>query len=155
MGDPWASWQVLLTCWRCLCAQRWLQEPAWSEEGKPDKLAGRLAAASSPKDRDALERLPMFCMETALNLHRWAELAYVDFGQKGGKLADEGSQAIKETTLQGVPSDADAWSDGEPPPLWQSPLRICMLLQLSGQCPCAALSSKRAYMRKQRCSMTS
>ncbi|KAK9790342.1 hypothetical protein WJX73_005473 [Symbiochloris irregularis] len=92
--------------------ERWLQEPAWAEEDKPDKLAARLASAASPEDKAALHQLPMFCMETALKLHRWAELAYVDFGQKGhGKLANNGGDVIKKTTLQGVPSDADAWSD--------------------------------------------
>lgn len=57
---------------RCLC-QVWLQEIAWTEAEKPIKLAAR--GAMIPND-PKMDREPVFCYETMLNLLYWSCLVY-------------------------------------------------------------------------------
>ena len=100
------------------CMQRWLQDPAWAEEDKAGKYETRASHAVSEAERQALQQQPMFCFMTALKLHRWAELAYVDFGQKAaaatsGEASTSRGNEVFKRHLHGAPSDADAWADGE------------------------------------------
>ena len=53
-----------------LALQMWLQDPAWTEEEKPGKLAARMERAQGKADREKLAKQPMFCVETAIKLHR-------------------------------------------------------------------------------------
>ena len=59
------------------CAQVWLQDLAWSEADKEERLRRRADNAVGPHERHVLESEPMFCMETAIALHRWSQLAYL------------------------------------------------------------------------------
>ena len=52
------------------CVQVWLQEFAWTEAELQPKLAERLSQAQGPMETKRLEAEPMFCLETALKLHR-------------------------------------------------------------------------------------
>lgn len=51
----------------------WLQEFAWTEEEKGEKVARRESAG--PKGRQ-LAKEPMFCFETAFKLLYWSLLVY-------------------------------------------------------------------------------
>ena len=55
----------------------WLQDFAWTEKSIPEQLAKRAANADGEHERRILEQAPMFCVETAICLHRWAALAYM------------------------------------------------------------------------------
>ena len=65
----------------CRVAQLWLQEAAWTEAEKPARLATRMERARSREEQQHIAQQPMFCVETALKLHRWSQLAYSDYGQ--------------------------------------------------------------------------
>ena len=64
---------VLGLTWRLLPVQTWLQEFAWTEREKPEKLAVR---NQTLHDDEALRREPMFCFETTLKLFYWTALVY-------------------------------------------------------------------------------
>lgn len=51
----------------------WLQEFAWTEEEKGEKVARR--ERDGPKGRQ-LAKEPMFCFETAMNMFYWSALVY-------------------------------------------------------------------------------
>lgn len=53
--------------------QVWLQEVAWTEDDKIIKLAAR--SAMIPNDVK-MEKQPLFCYETMLNLLYWSCLVY-------------------------------------------------------------------------------
>ena len=53
--------------------QVWLQEVAWTEADKIIKLAARSAMIS---DDAKMEKQPLFCYETMLNLLYWSCLVY-------------------------------------------------------------------------------
>ena len=98
--------------------QRWLQDPAWAEEDKAAKYDKRLSHAKSEAERQALQQQPIFCFMTALKLHRWAELAYVDFGQKAavaasGEVLGPQENGLFKRHVHGAPPDVDTWTDGE------------------------------------------
>ena len=57
--------------------QAWLQEWAWTEAGKQKDLAKRNKGdGSSDMCTAALEREPMFCFESAINMLYWTALIY-------------------------------------------------------------------------------
>lgn len=58
--------------------QVWLQEFAWTEEDKEEDMANRGKAKEHLSSRDAasLEKAPMFCMETAVNMFYFSVLVY-------------------------------------------------------------------------------
>ena len=58
--------------------QVWLQEFAWTEEDKEEDLCNRSKSRDrlSSKDADSLQKQPMFCMETAINMFYWSVLVY-------------------------------------------------------------------------------
>ena len=60
------------------CAQVWLQEFAWTEEDKEEDMRNRSRSRDrlSSKDADSLQKQPMFCMETAVNMFYWSVLVY-------------------------------------------------------------------------------
>ena len=57
--------------------QVWLQDFAWAEADKADKLRQRTNHAVGPAERQLLAGSPVFCVETALCLYRWAQLSYL------------------------------------------------------------------------------
>ena len=57
-----------------------MQEPAWTEADKPHMLESRLARAPADKHKQVAQQ-PVFCVETALKMHRWSDLAYTDFAE--------------------------------------------------------------------------
>ena len=57
----------------CVLWQVWLQEVAWTEADKIIKLAAR--SAMIPHDVK-MEKQPLFCYETMLNLLYWSCLVY-------------------------------------------------------------------------------
>ena len=61
-----------------LCVQVWLQEFAWTEEDKEEDMKSRSASTGklSAKDASSLQKQPMFCMETAVNMFYWSVLVY-------------------------------------------------------------------------------
>ena len=59
--------------WSLLPVQTWLQEFAWTEREKPEKLAVRNQTLHGD---ETLQREPMFCFETALKLFYWTALVY-------------------------------------------------------------------------------
>ena len=58
--------------------QVWLQEFAWTEEDKEEDLRNRSSSKDrlSSRDADTLQKQPMFCMETAINMFYWSVLVY-------------------------------------------------------------------------------
>ncbi len=58
--------------------QVWLQEFAWTEEDKEEDMCNRSKSRDrlSSKDADSLQKQPMFCMETAINMFYWSVLVY-------------------------------------------------------------------------------
>ena len=60
------------------CVQVWLQEFAWTEAEKEERLHVRCSsnACCSAEDRSNLSNEPMFCMETAMNMLYWSALVY-------------------------------------------------------------------------------
>ena len=58
--------------------QVWLQEFAWTEEDKEEDMCNRSRSRDrlSSKDADRLQKQPMFCMETAINMFYWSVLVY-------------------------------------------------------------------------------
>ncbi len=63
-----------------LPVQTWLQEFAWTEREKPEKVAVRNQTLHS---NAALVQEPMFCFETTLKLFYWTALVY-DHKEVGG-----------------------------------------------------------------------
>ena len=55
------------------CLQTWLQEYAWTEMEKHEKLAVRNRAQS---DNATLQREPMFCFESTMKLFYFSALVY-------------------------------------------------------------------------------
>ncbi len=62
----------------CMTLQVWLQEFAWTEEDKEEDMKNRSQSKDklSKKDADSLQKQPMFCMETAINMFYWSVLVY-------------------------------------------------------------------------------
>ena len=56
--------------------QVWLQDFAWTEKQKPAQLERRVAQAKGEHERLILEQAPLFCVETAICLHRFSNLVY-------------------------------------------------------------------------------
>ena len=65
-------------------AQVYLQEFAWTEDGKSDALAQRAEHALHAAERSWLTKEPMFCFQTAIAMHRWSCLSYM--GAQGSSL---------------------------------------------------------------------
>ena len=61
-----------------ICVKVWLQEFAWTEEDKEEDMKSRSASTGklSAKDASSLQKQPMFCMETAVNMFYWSVLVY-------------------------------------------------------------------------------
>ncbi len=61
-----------------VCVKVWLQEFAWTEEDKEEDMKSRSASTGklSAKDASSLQKQPMFCMETAVNMFYWSVLVY-------------------------------------------------------------------------------
>ena len=78
---------VILACSNVI--QAWLQDFAWSEAEVPAKKAELVARGESLHEIEQLEAEPIFCMETALKLHHWSQLAYRDLGKVSTKVGDE------------------------------------------------------------------
>ncbi len=57
-------------------AQVWLQQFAWTEAQKTERLAERLTRLTGPAAAEALAAEPMFCFETALKALYWSTLVY-------------------------------------------------------------------------------
>lgn len=55
--------------------QVWLQEFAWTEKSKPERLEIRNGSMAI-EDRATIESEPMFCMETMMNCLYWSLLIY-------------------------------------------------------------------------------
>lgn len=66
------------------CCQLWLQEFAWTEAEKAERLEVRSsgAQASSQRAKSELKKEPMFCFETAMNMLYWSALVY-DYEEVG------------------------------------------------------------------------
>ena len=60
----------------CRCAQVWLQQFAWTEAEKPNRLADRCEHVTCPASAASLDEEPMFCLETALKALYWSTLVY-------------------------------------------------------------------------------
>ncbi|EIE18442.1 hypothetical protein COCSUDRAFT_68209 [Coccomyxa subellipsoidea C-169] len=56
--------------------QVWLQQFAWTEAQKTERLAERLTRLTGPAAAEALAAEPMFCFETALKALYWSTLVY-------------------------------------------------------------------------------
>jgi hypothetical protein len=56
--------------------QVWLQQFAWLEKEKPEKIAERATYTSDPGTAKCLNDEPLFCLETALKAIYWATLVY-------------------------------------------------------------------------------
>ena len=56
--------------------QVWLQEFAWTEEEKAERLSIRSSSGVCPDTNDGLSKEPMFCFETAMNMLYWSALVY-------------------------------------------------------------------------------
>ena len=56
----------------------WLQEFAWTEEDKEEDMKNRSSSTGklSAKNASSLQKQPMFCMETAVNMFYWSVLVY-------------------------------------------------------------------------------
>ncbi|KAK9902044.1 hypothetical protein WJX75_002353 [Coccomyxa subellipsoidea] len=54
----------------------WLQEFAWTEEEKAERLSIRSSSGVCPDTNDGLSKEPMFCFETAMNMLYWSALVY-------------------------------------------------------------------------------
>ena len=56
----------------------WLQEFAWTEAEKEERLHMRCSsnAHCSDRDKSELKQEPMFCLETAINMLYWSALVY-------------------------------------------------------------------------------
>lgn len=69
------------------CCQLWLQEFAWTEAEKAERLEVRSsgAQASSQHAKSELKKEPMFCFETAMNMLYWSALVY-DYEEVGNTL---------------------------------------------------------------------
>ncbi len=63
--------------YRLVVVQVWLQEFAWMEEEKADKIERR--NRDGPTGRK-LAKEPMFCFEFAMNMLYWSALVY-DYGE--------------------------------------------------------------------------
>ena len=59
-----------------LFLQVWLQQFAWLEREKPEKVAERATYTSNPGTAKSLNDEPLFCLETALKAIYWATLVY-------------------------------------------------------------------------------
>ena len=59
--------------------QAWLQELAWTEKEKPERLGTRNATLP---DNEELRQAPMFCFETAIKMAYWSALVY-DYKEVG------------------------------------------------------------------------
>ena len=75
--------QAAHICLACCCQvlksvsvlQAWLQELAWTEKEKPERLDIRNATLP---DNEELRQAPMFCFETAIKMAYWSALVYDD-----------------------------------------------------------------------------
>jgi hypothetical protein len=56
--------------------QVWLQQWAWTEGQKPERLAERAEKIRDPVSAAFLAQEPMFCFETALKALYWSTLVY-------------------------------------------------------------------------------
>ena len=77
--QPLSSAEALALMTDCgICVQVWLQEFAWTEEDKEEDMKSRSASTGklSAKDASSLQKQPMFCMETAVNMFYWSVLVY-------------------------------------------------------------------------------
>lgn len=54
----------------------WLQEFAWTEEEKAERLSIRSSSGVCPDMNAGLSKEPMFCFETAMNMLYWSALVY-------------------------------------------------------------------------------
>ena len=79
-----------------------LSDFAWTEAEKAGKLAARMDTAHSAGGQSHVMQQPMFCVETALKLHRWCQLAYSEYGQRG-----KGGQASMQAPARAEDQDAD------------------------------------------------
>ncbi len=62
---------------RSFPGQAWLQQFSWTEAGKLGKLEQRRRLAQeNSAAREALEREPMFCFETAIKLYYFSHIIY-------------------------------------------------------------------------------
>jgi hypothetical protein len=79
--------------------QTWLQEYAWSEEQMPEAIRRRNAKLAGSS---TLAEKPMFCIETAIKMLYYSEMAYTvtekDVQIDSGGAADGGSDSSKATT---------------------------------------------------------
>ena len=66
--------------------QVWLQDFAWTEKQKPAQLKQRVAQAKGEHERLILEQAPLFCVETAICLHRFSNLVYESALHAAGSL---------------------------------------------------------------------
>lgn len=79
----------------------------------------------SKEERQLIAQQPMFCVETALKLHRWSQLAYSDYGQaprgsqtsagdpsEGSKPASRGAGLVKDRAHAAILPDQPL-EDGE------------------------------------------
>ena len=103
----------------------WLQEIAWTEAQVPGKLADRQCQAQSLSEVKQLAAEPMFCMETALKLQRWSNLAYSDLGQDA---------ASREWDAEGASPKAPPPEGGLVETRLHSPGRLSSLEGLQGIC---------------------
>ena len=58
--------------------QVWLQEFAWTEAERAERLCARMSTADSlcAEACSDLQRQPLFCFETAMNMLYWSCLVY-------------------------------------------------------------------------------
>jgi len=65
---------MLCICW----VKVWLQEFAWTESEKEDRLHMRCSSNDqcSSEDKSSLHSEPMFCLETAINMLYWSASVY-------------------------------------------------------------------------------
>ena len=55
----------------------WLQEFAWTEEEKTERVSMRCSSGTCcPDTKSNLKKEPMFCFETAMNMLYWSALVY-------------------------------------------------------------------------------
>ena len=82
------------------------------EADKPGKLAERMAGTKNVSLREHLPHQPIFCMETALAMHRWSQVAYgID---KDDKVSQTGSTDDDHAELVSAGILVADKSQGEP-----------------------------------------
>ena len=93
----------------------WLQEFAWTEQSLPGRLARRNAYVAQA---EALQKEPMFCLETAIKLCYWSHQVYFLEGEDTGW----GTEAEEESGLNALQFAMSLYSLDRAEEMWDTDL---------------------------------